>query len=222
MSAATIREHRQCRYRLPVNGERPSPYLGMIGGTGPMSIFWPGHHVPAYGIEVSVFDLLTNRFGVEQITITTAAALPEAVMDFAVGLPVGKLIEKTRCFLFQVCDGTTKDRLLHRLEKVADVVMRHGWPDEDMNVFGHDDVSPQMILVMTPSLINGLDEPLTAAVLAEKCSTMKAGKGQRMGMNDVVEPSVRLTMRMNFNHAASMIGAMFRQVASPSHAHAKP
>ncbi len=58
---------------------------------------------------MSVFDLLMNCLGVEQITIITAAALPEAVMNLAVGLTVGKLIQETRCFFRQICDGSAKD-----------------------------------------------------------------------------------------------------------------
>ncbi len=55
-------------------------------------------------------------------------------------------------------------------------------PDENVNVFRHDDISPDGEVQPFPGRLEGVDKPLPAAVFREQGQSMKTGKGQFMGV----------------------------------------
>jgi hypothetical protein len=63
-----------------------------------------------------------------------------------------------------------------------------------MGVFRHDDVGPDVKVQLVASPIDSLDQPLAAAVLAQKRLAAKAGEGESVGIAGSVVPFAGLAM----------------------------
>ena len=150
------------------------------------------HDEPDYGeCTRSVED--RHRF--EHVAIVAAAALPEPVMHFATGLPILHPHEKLRSLSTDENDCPLGDRLLNRLENLADVVLRLSWPQKKMSVLRHDHVGPDVESQFDAGSVDRFHQPATAAIFAEKWLAAKARKGQGMSIAGSVVPFASLAVR---------------------------
>src|SRR5262249_35163259 len=142
-----------------------------------------------------VLDLLEHRSRLEDIAVVTAAPLPKAVVHIAVRLPILHKPEKLAGMPMDKQQGALGDRLLDRVQDVADVIDRFGRPDQEVSMLRHDDIRPHMKMELAASPINRFDQPLAAPVLAQERLPAKAGKGEGVSIARVIVPFARLAMR---------------------------
>ena len=87
---------------------------------------------------------------------------------------------------------------LHRYFKgrsdEPDFIDRLPWPNDDMDVLRHNDVSPKQEIPPTPGLVQGFDKPLPASVLAQQGQSPKARKGKLVGLARRVIASAPFSM----------------------------
>ncbi len=93
---------------------------------------------------MNVLDHGPQRFWVCNVAIIAATPLPETVMHFAIGLHVTKSVEKRRSLPPQKGQSLPLYRHLQGSADQPDLVCSLSRADDHMDVFGHDDVGPQV------------------------------------------------------------------------------
>jgi len=68
------------------------------------------------------------------------------------------------------------NRLFHRVQEFADVVGCQRRVDENMGMFRHDDVNPEVICMQLSGTIQSIEHPVTTTILAQKRSSLKTPK----------------------------------------------
>jgi hypothetical protein len=84
--------------------------------------------------------------------------------------------------------------LLDRVQNVAVVVIEFGRPNEQMGMFGHDDVYPNVEAVFGASPVNRFDQPLSTSIFAQERLSTKTRKGEGMGFAGIVVSFARLSV----------------------------
>src|SRR5262245_44065427 len=153
------------------------------------------HQSAPHGIVVNVLDHLQQGRWFEGISIVTAAALPETIVDFAAGLRVLQFLQVRWRALLEELQGLLRHRQLQGGANLANLVLRFARPEEHMDVFGHDHVGPEVEVEFAACSAHGVDEPLARAVFGEESQTVKAREGQLMGMARLVVAADLLVFR---------------------------
>ncbi len=91
-----------------------------------------------------IFDLLKHGARLEKIAIVTSSALPKSIMRFAVWLTIFHVFKKIGSLVPHKSQSSVGHRFLDGLKNLAYVVLRLCWPDQQMGVFGHNDIGPNM------------------------------------------------------------------------------
>jgi hypothetical protein len=155
------------KHRQGIHSERYSWHPFVKSGTRPRPIGRPFHQSATYRIRVDVLDHGPQRGGVGDIAIVAAAPLPEAVMHFAVGLFVSQAFEELRGFPSKERQG----RPLHgNLEDCPDqphFVAQISRANDDVDVFRHDDICPEVQIPPPSGRLQGFEEPLSGTITAE-------------------------------------------------------
>jgi hypothetical protein len=107
-------------------------------------------------------------------------------MHFTIGLFVTKSVEKGRSLPAQKGQRLPLDRYLQGSPDQPDLVRCLARPDDDMNVFGHDDVGPQGEIVTAPGGLESLKHPATGSIPIQERQTAEAGKGQFMSVSRLI------------------------------------
>ncbi len=90
---------------------------------------------------MDVVDLLADIVLGSEISVVSAAALPETVLTTAVRLPVRHAFEEGGTLVLDPVKGTLGDRGFDRVENPADLDASVRQQDQ-MDVLGHEDVAP--------------------------------------------------------------------------------
>ena len=128
---------------------------------------------------MNVLDHGAERGRFPDVAVVTAAALPEAIMDLSIGLLIAQLFEKVGSLAAQKSQRLALHRDLEGRADEADFVNRFLWPNKDVDVLGHDDVSPQGEVAPAAGLVERCDKPVPAPVLAQQGKPPEAGEGLR-------------------------------------------
>src|SRR4051812_13024708 len=79
-------------------------------------------------------------------------------------------------------DAFTSHRFLDRFEYDSRIIIRPSGKNEKMNVFGHENVSPNCKIPFSPRFMNGFSEPYASALGFQEGIASKAAKGEFMGV----------------------------------------
>jgi hypothetical protein len=118
-----------------------------------------------------------GRYRLDDVPIVPATPLPETIVHLPVGLPIFHPHQELGSYTPNVNQGPLCDRLFDGIQHGADVVFWLGRPDEQVSVFGHDDVGPDVEAELSSSTIDGLYEPLPTSVFCQERVSMKTGEG---------------------------------------------
>ena len=103
---------------------------------------------------MDVLDLLQCSFRLNYVAIVATAPLPEAIVRLSIRLAI--LHPAQECW--RVTPNMQKRSLGHglldRIQNVTDVIFQLGWPNEQVSVFRHDDVRPNLEVVLQASALN--------------------------------------------------------------------
>lgn len=91
---------------------------------------------------MDVFDHGVQCRRIEDIAIITAASLPEAMVHFTVGLFVAESFEKIRGLSTKKGQSLPLDRYFYAGPDQTNLIYRVAWPNDEMNVLGHNDIGP--------------------------------------------------------------------------------
>jgi hypothetical protein len=149
-----------------------------------------------HGVLVKIVDHRPQRSRIADVAIIAAASLPKAVVNFAVGLLISEPIEKWGRLISQKSQGFPLHRDLHAGADQANLIVEVARINKDMDVFRHDDVSPQGKVEALPSGVQGFDEPLTGSVSVKKGKAMETGESEFMGMARFIERSILFSARL--------------------------
>src|SRR5262245_16226666 len=109
-------------------------------------------------------------------------------MDVAVGLAVAHMRQERRRMTLHPNQCPLGDRLLDGIENVANFILWLGGPDQQMSMFRHNHVGPNVEWVGLTSPVDGINEPLPASIPAQKRQTLIARECQRVRITDSVVP----------------------------------
>jgi len=168
------------------------------------------HEAATDRIVVNVIDHRTKRGRFLDVAIISAASLPETIVDLPIGLGVTQAFEKQRCVAAKKGQGFSLNRYFEGRSDEPDFIDRLPWPNDDMDVLRHNDVSPNQEIPPTPGLVKGFDKPLPASVLAQQGQSPKARKGKLVGLARGVIASAPFSI------------PLFIEVLSAQHAFAAP
>jgi hypothetical protein len=135
---------------------------------------------------VNVFDHAKERGWVYDVAVVAATSLPEAVMDFTVGLDVLQPVEKAWSTPLHKLQSLPLHRdFQSRADKLHFVffLLR---PDYEVNMFRHDNVCQDGKIKLLPCLFHGIDKPSATAIPAQQGETTKAGERQFVGIARLV------------------------------------
>ena len=121
------------------------------------------------------------------IAIKAASSLPKTIMPLSVWLLVrqsGKEFWRSDVKIGQCSSGYGK---LDRATKLADVEIDLSRPDQEVNMFGHDHISPDMKRLFLPGAIDRFNQPGSAAILAKKLLPLEAGERESVRLTWIVE-----------------------------------
>ena len=113
---------------------------------------------------MNIVDHGPQRDRIGDVAIIAAASLPEAVVNLAVGLHISEPGKKRGSLTSQESQGFPLHRDLHAGADEANLIVEVTRVDKDMDVFRHNDVSPQGKVEPLPCSVQSLDEPLTGSV----------------------------------------------------------
>jgi len=127
-----------------------------------------------------------NEARVGHVAIEAAAGLPKTTLG------LGALLHRDawqpqRRMLTQMFDRTHTHRLLDRLENAADVVLRLLRPNQNVDVFRHEDICPQQEIMFAASVTDGFGQPFANTLGLEKGIVAIARESQLMGMPRVID-----------------------------------
>jgi hypothetical protein len=149
---------------------------GIVCGARPRPFFGRNTQTASDRVGVNIVDLPVYRVGFEQIAIVAPAPLPEAKARPTTWLSVFHALEKIRCFAADKGHRTLGDRLFDRVENFADVINRMRRPEQDMGMFGHDTVRPQVEAVLVSGMNQRVNQPEATLILAEEWLAVKTSK----------------------------------------------
>ena len=148
---------------------------------------------------MNVEDRPHKRLHGEDVSIVTTTRLPEMALDLSVRMTHGQSLEPTSIRPPQKVHGLPRDRLLDRLQDLADIVLVSARTNSEMHVFGHEGITPDIEVVLSPGLTQGVYKPLTGAVFAEELVPVVAGKRQLVSMAGIVEAFAQVADRSVFH-----------------------
>jgi hypothetical protein len=108
---------------------------------------------------VKVLDHGSQRARLFDVAIVAAARLPEAITD-ALALDHAQTGQPVRRVPAQVRDGLAAHRRLQCPQERSDGLWVHGWVDEQVGVFGHQNISPNLDAELHPRLGQRVAKPL--------------------------------------------------------------
>jgi hypothetical protein len=129
-------------------------------------IGWMIHEAATDGIVVNVIDHRPKRGWFLDVAIISPASLPETIVDLPIGLCVPQTFEKRQGVAAKKGQGFSLHGYFEGRSNEPDFIDRLSWPNDDMDVLRHNDVSPNQEIPPMTGLVQGLDEPLAASVLA--------------------------------------------------------
>jgi hypothetical protein len=129
-----------------------------------------------------------QRRRLEHISVVAAAAaLPKAKVHFAVGLAVFEITQELGRRFTQMLEGAPRDRRLEGRADAADLVDGLLGPKKHVHVFRHDHVRPEAQVQVGPGRFQGVHQPPSGSIFAQKCLSAEAREGQLVSMGrDVV------------------------------------
>ncbi len=183
------------REGLCVDRERSGAGRRIFAGTRPRPIHRAFAETSSHGIGMDVIDLSPNgaRFG--EISIKAAPALPEPVSHSPVGLPIFHLPKERRGLGAHMDQGSLGYRLLERGEYSADRILYPSRPKQQMHMFRHEHISPQIETMRYSTLLNRVDHPTASELLGEKRTSLKTRKSDEMRMPWCVAPPASFANR---------------------------
>ena len=140
------------------------------------------------------------------VSIVSSPVLPEAIR--APFLASRQLSKATRVPGSKPADGSAGHGLFNRLEDSRDGVRVSPWPDQKMEVLGHDNVRPYVKGMFLPGLGDSVDYIAAYPLIGQQRLSAIAGERQRVGVARVVVTSAQLPMATlclhsdNVNHHA--------------------
>jgi len=154
----------------------------MFPSTRPRPFFRLLTQTSLHRVAVKVIDLLMDDSRFVEVAIVSASPLPKSIVDISIRLLVSHLLQKCWCMFAHPEQCSFGNRLFHRVQEFADVVGCQRRVDENMGMFRHDDVSPEVICVQLSGTIQSIEHPVTTTILAQKRSSLKTRKGEGMSM----------------------------------------
>ncbi len=152
------------------------------------------HEAATDRIVVNVIDHRTKRGRFLDVAIISAASLPETIVDLPMGLGVPQTFEKRRGVAAKKGQGFSLHGYFEGRSNEPDFINRLPWPNDDMDVLRHNDVSPNQEIPPITGLVQGLDKPLPASVFAQQGQSPKARKGKLVGLAGGVIASAPFSM----------------------------
>ena len=152
-----------------------------ITGTGPLPLLGISNQAAADGVLVNVLDDLVGCVRVEDISILPRPGLPE-MMVYAVSISHRQPLKKSRRLRCQPHDRLLAYRPFQIGQNRSHSILGPSRPDEHMDMFGHDDPSPEVERMFLSGSFNRLDQPVSAAVLAEQGHTLVTRERQEMSI----------------------------------------
>ena len=121
---------------------------------------------------MDVVDIVPNIGVAVDISIIPGAILPKVKLVSDFPQIVGLFAHKKQPGLFG-------NRLLYSTEIAVHFEFRTRRPNQQVDMIGHNDVSPKMNRVFATTQLNRIDHPLASAVLREVWLSVIAGEGER-------------------------------------------
>ena len=165
---------------------RPQRILPFVpAGARPFPFFRLLHQLPPYRVGVNVIDHQQDQPGIRGVAVETAAWLPKESLQLSCVLYADSGQPLWRAFP-QELDRSDADGLFDRLENHTNFINRLPRPHQNMDVFRHEHIRPKGKVEFPPGRVDGLGQPLTGPLSAQKRKTAKTRKGQFMGVAWIV------------------------------------
>src|SRR5262249_24870469 len=118
--------------------------------------------------------------------IVAAAGLPEEPLS-AIAALASQFLQPRRRRLREVADGLDADGPLDRLQNAPHVMLFARRIDNQVNVVGHEYVSPDQQFLASASNVDRFGQPLATAVGFEERIALVGGKGQLVRVTENIE-----------------------------------
>src|SRR5262249_23035499 len=150
-----------------VRDQRWLPLALIPARAGPLPVGGLFNQAAPDGVEVNVFDHCTEGCRFLDVAIVTAARLPEQALGAASALACDLGQPRRRLFA-EVLDARSADRFFDGRQDGVDLVDGLAGINDQVNVLGHEHVSPQSEVEGLAGLLDALDEPQAGPLSAQK------------------------------------------------------
>jgi hypothetical protein len=142
---------------------------------------------------MNVPDLLVHIPDAPQVSVVSPAALPEPVSARTPGASVLHPRKEVGAMPVDPQQAAVRHRKLDRLQEWANQspFLR---PEDQVDVFGHEDVRPEVERVLVLGIKQRLCKPAAGAVGTEERLSVKAGESQAMDVVGDVPPFAPLSV----------------------------
>lgn len=129
------------------------------------------------------------------VSIVAAARLPKMASDSSVGLSYRQPLQPPAIRPSQEIHRLLAYGILDGGPDFTDVVFALLRQQDHVDVFRHDDVTPEVEIMFSACLLKSIHEPLASSVFAEKLVSMITGKRQLVSMTGQVEVLTQVANR---------------------------
>ena len=120
------------------------------------------------------------------VSIKAAARLPEKPLGSLAAPPCNSWQPPGRVFL-QIANSLSADRLLDRLAKVSHRVAEASRVDDNVDVFGHENVRPEREVKRRARLVDRLCQPLAGTIRFQKLNSPVTTEGEFVRVTGLVK-----------------------------------